>query len=489
MSRVDLNMPIETVLTLPSVVSIPRRINAPSWSTSSCIVLSDFFALSFVFFFTVLIRQFSLSGHHLSHYVQVIPCLLMLLAAFATQGLYPGVLLHPAEEMRRIFFSITTVFLIVGATTFLWRTGELYSRSIFLIAWIAGAPFVLLFRYMARRILGGTAWWGVPAIILGAGDSAQRIVRTLRDGMLGIKVTAVVAEGEILEWANDRFSPASGSTSALPLGRSRSACYAIVAMPNKTSSELRDAVQEYCRGFSHVLLVPDLQGLCSLGITAREIGGQVALEMPQKLFHRSAAAAKRALDLTACIVALLLLSPLFLAIAAAIKVTSRGPVFFGHSRYGRDGLTFKALKFRTMRQNSDLILASYLALNPEAKIEWELNHKLKNDPRVTAIGRWLRRFSLDELPQLLNVAVGQMSLVGPRPIVSAEIAKYGRGYELYTRVLPGITGLWQVSGRNNTTYDERVSFDEYYVRNWSVWFDIYILIRTLRVVLTAEGAY
>jgi Undecaprenyl-phosphate galactose phosphotransferase WbaP len=172
-----------------------------------------------------------------------------------------------------------------------------------------------------------------------------------------------------------------------------------------------------------------------------------------------------------------------------IKLTSPGPVLFGHQRYGRDGQVFRAWKFRSMVQNANHILDEYLSNNPEAMREWLADHKLRNDPRVTPIGSLLRRFSLDELPQLFNVLLGHMSLVGPRPIVENEIERYADGYDLYRRVPPGITGLWQVSGRNNTTYQERVAFDRYYVRNWSVWLDLYILARTFRVVLQAEGAY
>ena len=180
---------------------------------------------------------------------------------------------------------------------------------------------------------------------------------------------------------------------------------------------------------------------------------------------------------------------MFAAIAIGIKATSKGPVFYGHLRHGRDGKVFRALKFRTMVADADHVLADYLVSHTEYAPEWERNHKLKHDPRITKVGRWLRRASLDELPQLINILRGQMSLVGPRPIVEQEIPKYGRGYELYTQVLPGLTGLWQVSGRNNTTYEERVAFDEHYVHNWSVWLDLYILARTVKVVMTAEGAY
>jgi Undecaprenyl-phosphate galactose phosphotransferase WbaP len=198
---------------------------------------------------------------------------------------------------------------------------------------------------------------------------------------------------------------------------------------------------------------------------------------------------KRIFDLVMSCILLILLSPLFAVIALAIKLTSRGPVFYGHRRFGHENQPFQMLKFRTMIENADAILATYLEAHPDEALEWQRDQKLRNDPRITKIGKWLRKHSLDELPQLLNVFVGQMSLVGPRPIREEEIVKYGHKYGLYARVLPGITGLWQVSGRNDATYEERVGFDEYYVCNWSIWLDFYILIRTIRVVLTAEGAY
>jgi lipopolysaccharide/colanic/teichoic acid biosynthesis glycosyltransferase len=142
-----------------------------------------------------------------------------------------------------------------------------------------------------------------------------------------------------------------------------------------------------------------------------------------------------------------------------------------------------------MFQDSQLVLEQYLEANPDAQEEWDRDHKLRFDPRITRIGRFLRKTSLDELPQLWNVIRGDMSLVGPRPIVDAEIAKYGPYYGFYTMVKPGITGLWQVSGRNNTTYDERVQLDAYYVRNWSPWMDMVLLLKTIRIVLFAKGAY
>jgi lipopolysaccharide/colanic/teichoic acid biosynthesis glycosyltransferase len=184
----------------------------------------------------------------------------------------------------------------------------------------------------------------------------------------------------------------------------------------------------------------------------------------------------------------ILLSPVLLAIALLIWWHDGAPVLFAHFRVGCDGKLFRCIKFRTMVRDSDRLLAEVLRNDPAARSEWERDHKLRNDPRVTPIGRFLRRTSLDELPQLLNVARGEMNLVGPRPITVPELTRYGRIRWHYLSVRPGMTGLWQVSGRNNTTYEERVALDRRYVEQRTLWFDLEILLKTLRAVAAREGA-
>ena len=180
---------------------------------------------------------------------------------------------------------------------------------------------------------------------------------------------------------------------------------------------------------------------------------------------------------------------LFAVIALLIKIISPGPVFYQHKRIGLDGKEIWIWKFRTMTHNSEFALQQHLKEDPALQMEWEINFKLKRDPRVTAIGRFLRRTSLDELPQIWNVLRGEMSLIGPRPIVKEEIALYGDEFEIYKQVLPGITGLWQISGRNDLPYHDRVKLDVYYIQNWSIWLDIHILMHTILSTLQARGAY
>ncbi len=203
--------------------------------------------------------------------------------------------------------------------------------------------------------------------------------------------------------------------------------------------------------------------------------------------------AKRAIELTLTLAALTVFSPAILVLCLLVKLSSRGPIFYNQRRIGKGGREFKAWKFRTMQQNADKVLEQYLASNPAAKAEWDEKHKLADDPRVTKIGKFLRATSIDELPQLWNVICGEMSLVGPRPIIDSPTydAQYVRQYkdefEAYKSVRPGLTGMWQVECRNRGVYELRIFWDMYYVRNWNIWLDLYLIMRTIKVVVFREG--
>lgn len=198
---------------------------------------------------------------------------------------------------------------------------------------------------------------------------------------------------------------------------------------------------------------------------------------------------KRSMDLLFCLASLPLALPLGLILGLYIKMDSRGSVIYRQERIGREGKRFIIYKFRTMIENADMILEKHLADSPELAREWRDNQKLKADPRLTRAGRFLRKTSLDELPQLLNIMIGNMSFVGPRPIVEEEKARYGSHFDEYCGVLPGLTGLWQVSGRNNTSYEERVEYDMQYINNWSLKLDLWIIVRTIPQIIKSYGAY
>jgi Undecaprenyl-phosphate galactose phosphotransferase WbaP len=197
---------------------------------------------------------------------------------------------------------------------------------------------------------------------------------------------------------------------------------------------------------------------------------------------------KRTMDLAIAGTLTILISPLLLLIAAGVWISSPGNVLYSQIRVGKGGRPFRIWKFRSMVMHADRRLAEYLENNPEMRAEWRRKQKLKNDPRITTFGKLLRKTSLDELPQLWNVLNGDMSLVGPRPILESQMEQFAEALPFYTRVRPGITGIWQISGRNKTTFDERVHLDAEYARIWSPWLDMYILVRTLAVVVRCEGA-
>lgn len=199
-------------------------------------------------------------------------------------------------------------------------------------------------------------------------------------------------------------------------------------------------------------------------------------------------ALKRVFDVCVAAVAIVLLSPLILLFAILVKVQDGGNAFFAHSRYGLNGKTFKCYKLRSMAVDAAEKLDKLLAEDAELRQEWRTSQKLKNDPRITPLGKFLRKSSIDELPQLWNVLRGDMSIVGPRPIVKNEIQKYGDSYRFYTAVRPGLTGLWQVEGRTETTYQERVDMDVRYVQTRSFWNDVWIVLKTIPAVLASRGA-
>ncbi len=213
----------------------------------------------------------------------------------------------------------------------------------------------------------------------------------------------------------------------------------------------------------------------------------VSAQQPAHLFRYRYI--KRMLDLCVVALALPVLVPALVIVGAVVKFTSSGPVLFPHRRICRHGAFFSMWKFRTMCENSSEVLEHFLASRPDAREEWNLTHKLRSDPRITSVGLFLRRYSLDELPQVWNVVTGKMSLVGPRPIVAAEVEKYGKFFDYYTRVKPGVTGLWQVSGRSKLSYDARVKLDSDYVQNWSLLRDSRILLATIKSVVNRDGAY
>ncbi|WAL61977.1 undecaprenyl-phosphate galactose phosphotransferase WbaP [Thermocoleostomius sinensis] len=425
-----------------------------------------------------------------SLYWQLTPGLGLFIATYAIMGLYPGVAISPVDELRWTSLSTTLMYLTLTAMLLLGRDGEVYDRGVFVLSWLLSIVLVLVGRALVRSLFAHRRWWGYPVIVLGAGKTGDMVIRTLRHRpSIGLKPVLVLDDNPDKHGVLQGIPVVGGVALAPKLARRRNIPYAIVAMPGVPRDRLLTLIERYGTAFPHLLIIPDLFEFSSLWVSAKDMGGILGLEVRQTLLLPGPRLAKFLIDLVATLIGGLVILPLIGVIALLIRLDSPGPIFYSQLRIGQNGQHFKAWKFRTMIRNADEALQAYLDRHPDLREAWERDQKLRRDPRITRIGGFLRRTSLDELPQLWNVLRGEMSLVGPRPIVDEEVQKYGNKFELYKKVLPGLTGLWQISGRNNITYEERVSLDAYYVRNWSVWLDVYILLRTIWVVVKGEGAY
>ncbi|RIH91968.1 UDP-glucose:undecaprenyl-phosphate glucose-1-phosphate transferase [Meiothermus granaticius NBRC 107808] len=422
-------------------------------------------------------------------YLNLWPTLLLFPLAYGLAGLY-AMGIAPPEELRRLSYATSLVFVVLGSATFMYKAGADYSRGAFVFAWGLMLFLVPLGRALARELWARKPWWGTAVLVLGAGQTGEAVAQALRKQPgLGLKPIALLDDDPAKHGREIEGIPVVGGLEQAAAFAQRGVRHAIVAMPGVPRNHLLELFEGYGGIFSHLILIPNLFGLSSLWLTTRDIGGVLGLEVRQKLLLAGPKIVKRIMDIGLIV----LFSPLILMgtllLSLLVRLDSAGPVIFAHQRIGWKGSRFYALKFRSMIPNADQALREYLLQHPELQEEWEQNQKLRNDPRITRIGRFLRRTSLDELPQLWNVLKGEMSLVGPRPIVNEEVSRYGSSFSLYLKVRPGLTGLWQISGRNDTTYAERVAMDTYYVRNWSPWLDLYILARTVGVVLFGKGAY
>jgi undecaprenyl-phosphate galactose phosphotransferase len=388
------------------------------------------------------------------------------------------------------FFSTVAVLTIVS----LGKLSEGVSRIVIILMGLLSLVIIPVMRLNMKRLLFNYGRFRRKVLILGAGETGKMIVRALKKELnYGYDIVGFLdddpkkAETKVMDLKVHR-----GVDKAASYLRSSRVTDVIIAMPGAGKEKLQYLINGLQHKADRILFVPDMYGIAVLGTTLQHFFHEqaFALELKNNLARPLNVFLKRCFDLMISLLLLPFVMLSMLVIGMLIKLDSPGPIIFLQERVGRLGSSFRCMKFRTMYLDAEDRLKAILGSDPAAKKEWEKYYKLRDDPRVTAIGKFLRASSLDELPQLFHVLSGKMSLVGPRPVTQQEIDDYYQeAAQLCFRVPPGITGLWQVTGRSGTTYDYRIGLDSWYVRNWNVWLDIVILFKTLRVVLLREGAY
>jgi Undecaprenyl-phosphate galactose phosphotransferase WbaP len=365
------------------------------------------------------------------------------------------------------------------------------SRLWWLLVWLSAGVMVVWGRMLTRVLLKKLGLWIRSTIIIGYGENAKDAAIALQsEPRMGFQVAGYVDvdQAQPQLQLNGQCLKSFGELQHLA---EQPGIQWVIALEHAQSEQREHWLRILAQwGASDISVIPAMRGVPLYGTDMSHFfSHEVALLRVRNNLRRwPARLTKRFFDFGAAACLLLLLSPLMLLISLALQLEG-GVVFFSHTRVGKNGRAFRCLKFRSMVPDAETKLQTLLQNHPQLKLEWDKEHKLKDDPRISKLGAFLRRTSLDELPQLFNVLKSEMSLVGPRPIVREELQKYGLEKSYYLMVRPGMTGLWQVSGRNDVDYETRVYLDAWYVKNWSLWYDLAILFKTIKVVLWRNGAY
>lgn len=468
-----------------------RQMQASRW-TPWIIFFADIVALEAAFALGLAVRvalaPWFPNGIGAGQYLGVAFGILVLPVVHYHVGLYPGYLLGPVERLRRRTLATFAVFGGLVAWDNIVERGVL-SRGVLLATFAFALVLPPAAETLVRMAMVARKRWGLPAVILGAGETGSELARTLtREPHLGLTAIAFLDNRPRLWNREIEGVPVAG-----PLDYARDyeqrAEVAIVALNDLHKPDVTSLIQDL--NFPRVLVIPDLAGMATLWVTARDLGGCLGLELKKNLLIRRNTVLKQIMDRAIALPLFLASLPVIALAALWIKLASRGPAFYRQFREGLDGRRVAIWKLRTMHIDGDRRLEEWFESHPEDQAHWRAFFKLRHDPRVLpVIGRWLRRTSLDELPQLWSILKGEMSLVGPRPFPDYHLEHFPLEFRaLRTRVLPGLTGLWQVSARSEGDLKVQQALDTFYIRNWSPWLDVYILTRTVAAVLLARGAY
>lgn len=397
------------------------------------------------------------------------------------------------ETVRQIFYAVLYALITCLIVLYFIQASVLASR-LYVVAFACLAIFNLYIeRYVLLKFFKMTRSLMKPVLLIGAGKTAEQVLRYFeRDLGYRYEVVGILDDNPISKILSQKFLLLGKIEDAAMVLKDFGIKTIVIAAPGmkkKKLQELLDSIQPYVRDIS---FVPDLVGMPLYNVEAQTLFNEqvMLLSLRNNLARRRNRWYKRMFDLVFGGLMCIPVLPVLLLLALCVRFDSKGTVFFNAERIGKDGNVFTCYKFRSMYMDSDRILQEYLAARPEARKEWDTFAKLREyDPRVTRVGAWMRKYSLDELPQILNVIKGDMSLVGPRPYLPREQGDIGEHLLTITSTVPGITGYWQTSGRNDVSFAGRVAMDVWYVRNWSIWLDLMYLFKTVKIVLTRKGAY
>lgn len=396
------------------------------------------------------------------------------------------------KNIQNIFQATVYAIVAIIIELYVGRLAASTSRLFVGLLGIFSFLYITSFRYFFKKLLEKYNVLQVPVIIIGAGKTSEILVQGIaKDAGLGYKILGFLEDNVVEKGILQNYPVLGDFKDAERIIKETGVKNVFIAAPGMEQEKLISLVYKVQPLVKNLVIIPNLIGIPMGGIEVESLFNEklMLLRVKNNLARPLNRFIKTVFDYTLTIFGTIAISPILLAVAIWIYRDSPGPVIFKHTRIGKNGKPFPCYKFRSMCVDAKEKLAELLEKDPEARVEWERDFKLKNDPRITKSGAFLRKTSLDELPQIFNVLRGEMSLVGPRPIIQEELERYGEHVADYLMVKPGITGMWQVSGRSDIDYTERVSLDSWYVRNWSVWIDILLLWRTVKVVASKKGAY
>ena len=385
-------------------------------------------------------------------------------------------------------YAVTSIIILL----YIARIAGSTSRMFIAVFWVLSFILLVVFRYIVKKILEKYQLLQIPVLIIGAGKTAELLVQGIKnDAGMGYKIIGLLEDNKVEKGILENYPVLGKFSDAEQVITKYNINHVFIAAPGLEQGKLTKLIYKVQPLVKSMGVIPNLVGVPMGGIEAESLFNEklMLLRLKNNLARPINRWIKTIFDYVLTITGTVVISPILIIIALWIYKDSPGPVIFKHRRIGKNGKEFNCYKFRSMCVDAKEKLEQLLKTNPEAKAEWEKDFKLKNDPRITKSGEFLRKTSLDELPQIFNVLKGEMSLVGPRPIIRDEMIRYGEYIEDYLMVKPGITGMWQVSGRSDTDYKQRVQLDSWYVRNWSVWLDTMLLWRTGKIVLQCKGAY